>query len=98
MAYKKFDVCKGDDFILFTVENTGNFAFRSAYVRVADKKVGQSVEYVLSAFDLMTGCIVTINVAPLEPGASGHIHSPPIKWDARGNTLQASSSFALKKA
>ena len=97
VAYKKFDVCKGDDFILFTVENTGNFAFRSAYVRVVDKKVGQSVEHVLSAFDLMTGCIVAINVAPLEPGASGHLHSPPIKWDARGNTLQAVFQLCTEK-
>lgn len=98
VAYKKFDVCKGDDFVLFTVENTGNFAFRSAYVRVVDKKVGQSVEHVLSAFDLMTGCIVAINVAPLEPGASAHLHSPPLKWNARGNTLQAVFQLCTEKA
>lgn len=98
VAYKKFDVCKGDDFVLFTVENTGNFAFRSAYVRVVDKKANQSVEHVLSAFDLMTGCIVAINVAPLEPGASGHLHSPPLKWNARGNTLQAVFQLCTEKA
>ena len=96
-SFKKWDKCKGEDFALFTVENVGSVPFRSAYIRVTDHKANRSVEQALNAFDLMTGCIVAINIAPLNNGATGYVHSPTFKWAARGNTLQAVIQLCTEK-
>jgi hypothetical protein len=97
LTFKKFDTCKGEDFALFTVENTGSVAFRSAYIKVTDQKVNKSVEQALNAFDLPNGCILAKNIAPLEPGATGYVQSPPFKWEARGNKLRATIMVCTDK-
>jgi len=88
VSFRKFETCKGEDFAIFIVENTGSVAFRSAYVRVTDSKVSQTVEHVLNAFDLWTGCIIARNIAPLNGGETGYLHGPPFKWNVRGHKLQ----------
>lgn len=97
ISFRKFDVCKGNDFAIFVVENAGSLSFRSAYVRVTDAKAGQSVEHVLNAFDLWTGCIIARNIAPLNGGETGYLHSPAFKWNARGNTLQGVFQLCTEK-
>jgi hypothetical protein len=90
VSFKKFDNCKGQDFALFIVENVGSVPFRSAYIKVTDQKVDKSVEQALNAFDHFVGCVLAKNIAPLKPGETGYVHSPPFKWNnARGNKLQA---------
>ena len=97
VSFRKLDVCKGDDFAIFDVENTGSVPFRSAYVRVTDSKVSQTVEHVLNAFDLWTGCIIARNIAPLNGGESGYLHSPPLKWNSHGHKLQAVFQLCTEK-
>jgi hypothetical protein len=89
VSFKKFDNCKGQDFALFVVENVGSVPFRSAYVKVTDQKVNKSVEQALNAFDQFVGCVLAKNIAPLNSGATGYLHSPPFEWNARENKLQA---------
>ncbi len=79
VAFKKLDTCAGVDFALFTIENVGSVPFRSVYIKVTGTK-GDSVEQVLNAFDLKVRCVLAKNIAPLDPGASGYIYSPPITW------------------
>ena len=86
-TFRKFDVCNGVDYAVFVIENTGSAPFRSAYIKVTDSKVGQSVEHVVNAFDQWTGCIIAQNVSPLNGGATAYTRSPSIKWNARGNKL-----------
>jgi hypothetical protein len=95
--FKNFDKCKGDDFARFTVVNTGSVPFRSAYIKVTDQKVNKSVEQALNAFDLTTGCIVAQNIAPLDPGVTGYVQTPPFKWEARGNKLRAVIMLCTEK-
>lgn len=97
VSFRKFDTCKNEDFAIFVVENVGSVPFRSAYVRVTDPKAGKSVEHVVNAFDLWTGCIIARNIAPLNSGESGYLHSPPFKWNARGNKLQAVFQLCTEK-
>lgn len=87
VSFRKFEACKGVDFAMFNIENVGSIAFRSGYIRLTDPKADKSVEQAVNAFDLMTGCIVAQNIAPLDPGAAGYIHTPPMPW-SRGNKLQ----------
>lgn len=95
--FKKFDACKGEDFALFIVENTGSVPFRSAYIRVTEQKVNKSVEQALNAFDLIVRCVLAKNIAPLNPGATGYVHSPPFKWAASGNKLLAVIMLCTEK-
>lgn len=97
-SFKKFDTCEGYDYALFVVENTGSIAFRSVYIKVTDQKAGKSVEQVLSAFDLRVKCVLAKNIAPLDPGATGYVTSPPFKWNARANKLQAILMLCTEKA
>lgn len=97
VSFRKFETCEGDDFAIFVVENTGSIPFRSAYVRVTDSKVGQTVEHVLNAFDLWTGCIIARNIAPLNGGETGYLHSPSFKWNARGHKLQGAFQLCTDK-
>jgi hypothetical protein len=97
-SFKKFDTCEGYDYALFVVENTGSVAFRSVYIKVTDQKAGKSVEQVLSAFDLRVKCVLAKNIAPLDPGMIGYVTSPPFKWNARANKLQAILMLCTEKA
>ncbi|HEU0296463.1 MAG TPA: hypothetical protein VFR47_27250 [Anaerolineales bacterium] len=97
-SFKKFDTCEGYDYALFVVENTGSIAFRSVYIKVTDQKAGKSVEQVLSAFDLRVKCVLAKNIAPLDPGMTGYVTSPPFKWNARANKLQAILMLCTEKA
>ena len=97
VTFKKFDTCKGDDFALFVVENTGSIPFRSAYIKVTDLKVNKSVEQALNAFDLIAHCVLAKNIAPLDPGATGYVTSPPFKWAATNNKLRAVIMLCTEK-
>lgn len=97
VSFKKFDTCKGDDYALFTLENTGSVPFRSAYIRVTDPKVDKSVEQSVNVFDLWTGCIIAKAIAPLDAGVTGYLVSPRFKWAARGNKLQAVIMLCTEK-
>jgi hypothetical protein len=81
VEFKKLDKCNGVDFALFTIENVGSVPFRSVYIKLIGTK-GDSVEQVLNAFDLKVRCVLAKNIAPLDPGGSGYVYSPPIKWAA----------------
>jgi hypothetical protein len=89
VTFKKFDTCKSEDYALFVVVNAGSVPFRSVYIRVTDQKVGRSVEQSLNAFDLRVGCVLAKNIAPLNPGETGYVASPPFKWSVAGHKLQA---------
>jgi len=94
---KKFDNCKGDDFALFIVENTGSVPFRSAYIKVIDQKANKSVEQVLNAFDQFVGCVLAKNIAPLNSGATGYVTSPPFKWVVNRDKLRAVIMLCTEK-
>lgn len=96
-SFKKFDKCKGTDFALFIVENVGSIPFRSFYIRVTNSHVGKSVEQVLNAFDLWTGCIIAKNIAPLNPGETGYASSPLFKWESGGDELQTVLMLCTEK-
>ena len=87
IAFKKFDICKGSYFARFTVTNTGDIQFRSAYIKVTNTKTNEVLEQSLNAFDLTEGCIIAKNVAPLLPGQTGHLDSPRFNKDPRGHRL-----------
>ena len=95
--FKKFDTCEGEDFALFVLENTGSVPFRSAYIKVTDQKVNKSVEQALNAFDLRVGCVLAKNIAPLDPGATGYVHTPPFTWAAHGHKLRAVIMICTEK-
>ena len=97
VTFKKFDTCEGEDFALFIIENTGSVPFRSAYIKVTDQKVNKSVEQALNAFDLRVRCVLAKNIAPLDPGATGYVTSPPFQWSARGNKLRAVIMLCTEK-
>ncbi len=96
-TFKKFDTCEGEDFALFIIENLGSVPFRSAYIKVTDQKVNKSVEQALNAFDLRVRCVLAKNIAPLDPGATGYVTSPPFGWSARGNRLRAVIMLCTEK-
>ena len=87
--FKKFDTCHAKDFAIFIVENIGSVPFRSAYIKVTDLKVEQSVEQAINAFDLHVGCTLAKNIAPLNPGETGYVESPPFDRNPRGHKLRA---------
>lgn len=97
VTFKKFDTCEGEDFALFIIENVGSVPFRSAYIKVTDQKVNKSVEQALNAFDLRVRCVLAKNIAPLDPGATGYLTSPPFNWSARGNKLRAVIMLCTEK-
>ncbi len=97
VTFKKFDTCEGTDFALFTVENTGSAPFRSAYIKVTEQK-GKSVEQALNAFDLISRCVLAKNIAPLNPGGIGYVHSPPFKWSGHGSKLRAVIMLCTEKS
>jgi hypothetical protein len=98
VAFKKLDKCKGEDFALFTLENTGSVPFRSAYIKVTDQRVNRSVEQAVSAFDLYVGCVLAKNIAPLDPGGTGYLTSPPFKWSVSGHKVRAVIMLCTEKA
>lgn len=97
VSFKKIDTCKGERFATFVVENIGSIPFRSAYVKVMDQKVNKSVEQALNAFDLMAGCVLAKNIAPLEHGATGYVTSPNFKWAVNENKLRAAIMLCTEK-
>ena len=98
VTFKKLDHCKDYDFALFTLENTGSVPFRSAYIKVTDQKVNRSVEQAVSAFDLYNGCVLAKNIAPLDPGGTGYLTSPPFKWSVAGHKMRAVIMLCTEKA
>jgi hypothetical protein len=88
MTFKKFDICKGQSFAIFIVENTGSTPFRSAYIKVTDLKVNKSVEQALNAFNLHVGCTLAKNLSPLNPGETGYVESAPFEWNHDGHKLR----------
>lgn len=97
VEFKKFETCEGKDFANFIVENTGSVPFRSAYVKVIDQKADKSVEQALNAFDLRVGCTLAKNIAPLEPGATGYVHSPSFTWNVHKDKLRATIMLCTEK-
>jgi hypothetical protein len=97
VSFKKFDTCKGEDFALFVVENTGSIPFRSAYIKVIDQKANKSVEQALNAFDQIVGCVLAKNIAPLNSGATGYITSPSFKWAVNRDKLRAVIMLCTEK-
>jgi hypothetical protein len=97
VSFKKFDSCKGDDFALFIVENTGSVPFRSAYIKVIDQKANKSVEQALNAFDQFVGCVLAKNIAPLNSGATGYVISPSFKWTVNRDKLRAVIMLCTEK-
>jgi len=97
LSFKKFDTCEGVDFAVFTVENVGSVPFRSAYIKVTNYKANKSVEQALNAFDLKVRCVLAKNIAPLNPGGTGYVYSPPFKWSGRGQTLRAVIMICTEK-
>lgn len=97
VAFKKYDTCKGEDFALFDVTNTGSVPFRSVYIKVTNQKNNDSVEYVLNAFDLRVHCVLAKNIAPLDPGAAGYVASPPFKWSSGGNKMRVVIMLCTEK-
>lgn len=95
--FKKFDACKGEKFATFVVENVGSVPFRSAYIKITDQKVNKSVEQALNAFDQIVGCVLAKNIAPLDPGATGYVTSPPFKWTVNENKLRAAMMLCTEK-
>jgi hypothetical protein len=95
--FKKIDICKGEKFATFVVENVGSVPFRSAYIKVSDQKVNKSVEQALNAFDQIVGCVLAKNIAPLDPGATGYVTSPPFKWTVNENKLRAAVMLCTEK-
>lgn len=97
VSFKKFDTCKGNDFALFIVENTGSVPFRSAYVKVLDQKANKSVEQALNAFDQFVGCVLAKNIAPLNSGATGYVTSPSFTWTVNRDKLRAVIMLCTEK-
>jgi len=97
VTFKKFDTCRGDDFALFIVENTGSVPFRSAYIKVIDQKANKSVEQALNAFDQYVGCVLAKNVAPLNQGGTGYVTSPGFKWAVNKDKLRAVLMLCTEK-
>jgi len=97
VSFKKFDTCKGNDFALFIVENTGSAPFRSAYVKVLDQKANKSVEQALNAFDQFVGCVLAKNIAPLNSGGTGYVTSPSFNWTVNRDKLRAVIMLCTEK-
>ncbi|HMB24655.1 MAG TPA: hypothetical protein VKP08_17545, partial [Anaerolineales bacterium] len=97
ITFKKFDVCEGSNYALFVVENVGSVPFRSAYVRVTNRKLNQVVEQSLNAFDMRVKCVLAKNIAPLNPGGTGYVASPKFTWSGRGQKLQAVIMICAEK-
>jgi len=97
VTFKKFDVCTGQDFAIFIVENTGSVEFRSAYIKVTDQKVNKSVEEAFNSFHQYVGCVLAREISPLHPGATGFVNSPRFSWAARGHKLQAIIMLCVKQ-
>lgn len=97
VTFKKFDTCKGQDFAIFTVENTGSVEFRSAYIKVTDLKVNKSVEEAVNSFHQYNGCVLAKEISPLNPGATGFANSPRFGWSARGHKLRAVIMLCVKQ-
>ena len=98
VKFKKFDTCDGVSFATFIVENVGSVPFRSAYIKVTNQRIGKSVEQGLSAFDLRAGCVLAKNIAPLDPGGTGYVSSPPFKWSGHGEKLRAVIMVCTEKS
>ncbi len=96
-TFKKFDLCKSQVYAQFTITNIGSLPFLSAYIKVTNTKNGESVEKVVDAFDLTTGCIIAKNIAPLNAGATGYLSSDVFKQDPRGNILRAVIQVCTEK-
>ncbi|MEI6291248.1 MAG: hypothetical protein WCP19_12520, partial [Chloroflexota bacterium] len=88
-VFKKFDTCKGQVYPQFILQNTGSVPFRSVYIRTTNLKSGETTEKSANAFDLMTGCIIAKNIAPLEARGTGYLSSEPFEKDPRGKNLRA---------
>jgi hypothetical protein len=95
--FKKLDTCNGNRFANFSVENTGNIDFRSAYIRVTDTKAGKSVEQALNVFDLYVGCVLAKNISPLDPGETGYVPSPAFTWNIHEDKLKAVIMLCTEK-
>ena len=88
-TFKKFDLCKGNVYAQFVIQNTGSVPFRSAYIRVTNTRNNDVAEQAMDAFDLTTACIIAKNIAPLNAGATGYLSSDVFKTDPRGSKLRA---------
>jgi hypothetical protein len=89
LTFKKFDICEGVNYAVFTVVNVGSTPFRSVYIKVINQKANKSVEQAFNAFDLRVKCVLAKNIAPLDPGGTGYLYSPPFKWSGTGENLRA---------
>lgn len=89
VTFKNYDTCSGDPFVRFVIVNTGNFAFRSAYVKVTIIQKNVSTEITFNAFDLTVGCVIAQNIAPLKPGGTGYLQSDRFSKDPKGQKLHA---------
>ena len=96
-TFKKFDLCKGNVYAQFIIQNTGSVTFRSAYIKVINLRNNDSTEKVVNAFDLTTGCIIAKNIAPLDPGAIGYLSSDTFIKDPRGNKMKAIIQVCTEK-
>lgn len=96
-SLKKYETCQGDEYVIFNVENAGSVAFRSFYLKVTDQKADRSVEHVINAFDLWTGCIIAKDISPLGGGEVGYVYSPHFKWNVNKDNLQAVIMLCTEK-
>jgi hypothetical protein len=87
--FKKFGVCKAQQYAMFDIVNTGSVPFRSAYIRTTNLKTNESTEKSVNAFDLYTECIIAKNIAPLAPGAAGYLAGAPFLRDPRSDKVRA---------
>jgi hypothetical protein len=96
--FKKYGVCKGQQYAMFDIVNTGSVPFRSAYIKVTNLKNNESTEKVVDAFDLYTECIIAKNISPLDPGATGYLSGAPFLKDPRGQKVRAIIQVCSEKS
>lgn len=97
VKYKNTDTCKGDVYVRFIITNTGSSNFRSAYLRVTNLRTGEVAEQSVNAFDLMTGCIIAQNIAPLTVGSTGYLQSPEFKKSPKGQKMRAAFQLCTEQ-
>jgi len=90
VKYRTTDTCNGFSFVRFTIVNTGDAAFRSAYIKVTNLKNNEVTQQSVNAFDLTSGCILMDNIAPLGIGQTGYLQSDVFKkGSVKGQKMSA---------
>jgi predicted small secreted protein len=89
LGFSESNACSINAAFVLEMENTGEVAFKSAFMVVQDEDTNQAVKTTTNSFNLSNSCARTLPVSELTPGKTAYVYASAGSSDPTGHHMAA---------